>query len=60
MTTIQQTFNEDSKTGKAIAEIVELMEGGDLERGNKLAVTEWLYMNYRVSKDIEVVPDPTP
>ncbi len=58
MTTITQTFNDDSKTGKTLGEIVALIESNELSTSEKLAVTQWLYVNYRVTEEIAVVPDP--
>ncbi len=60
MTTIKQTFDPDNETGKTIGKVIELFIANGLSDGEILAVTQWLYVNYRVSKDIEVIPDPTP
>lgn len=60
MTTIIQTFDEDNKTGKTIGEVVTTIEGNTLTQSEKLAVTQWLYVNYRVTESIVIAPDATP
>ena len=58
MTTVTITFENETPTGKAIGDIVEILEDGTLTEQQQLAITQWLYVNYRVAQDIEVVPDP--
>lgn len=58
MTTITQTFDDENKSGKTIGEVIELFEANDLTKGDILAVTQWLYVNYRITDNLEVVPDP--
>ena len=60
MTTIKQTFDEDSKVGDTIGDIISAIDANDLTQSETLAVVNWLYVSYRISKDIEIVPDPTP
>ncbi len=60
MTTITLTFDDENKTGNAIAEAIISMEALDLTDSEKLATTQALYVLYRAASNIEVVPEATP
>lgn len=54
MTTVTLTFKADSATGKAAGEAIAALEDNNLSDSEKLAVTQWLYVSYRVAEDVQV------
>lgn len=59
-TTIEMTFEEGNKVGDVAADIVNAISEAGLTASELNSLISWLYVTYKITSDVDIVPSATP